>query len=352
MIKVIGLALYGPLAASHRYRLRQYKKGLYENGIDLKIFHLLGDDYLKIKFSGKRVPFNLLVRSGFNRLMDLLKREEFDLSILHCELFPFLPGMIEKLLLPKPYIYDFDDAFYLKYNSGSFKFTSPFLNNKFDKIISGAAAVTAGNNHLLSYAKNFNPKTIYFPTVVDTNVYQVGSKDRNEIFNIGWIGSPSTSDYLKHLTAPLNEFGKKNKARLTVIGGNAPEIPNLEVQSIAWKEVEEINHINQFDVGVMPLDDDDWSRGKCGFKLIQYMACGKPVIASNVGANKDLISSENGFLVNNDFEWIQALEKIYNNSEFSNQLGKHSRKKVEDLYSLKRNLPVLSELITEINNNS
>ena len=96
MIKVIGLALYGPLAASHRYRLRQYKKGLYENGIDLKIFHLLGDDYLKIKFSGKRVPFNLLVRSGFNRLMDLLKREEFDLSILHCELFPFLPGMIEK----------------------------------------------------------------------------------------------------------------------------------------------------------------------------------------------------------------------------------------------------------------
>ena len=349
MIKVLGLALYGPMAASHRYRLRQYKEGLKEKGIDLEIFHLLGDDYLENKFSGKPIPIGSLFRNGFGRLFHLLTKNTFDVSILYCELFPFLPGVIEKILLPKPYIYDFDDAFYLKYRSGRFKFLSPFLNNKFNKIITGAAAVTAGNRHLVSYAKDFNKNTIYFPTVVDTEVYRMGSKEKVKTLCIGWVGSPSTAPYLKQLIHPLSEFGKKNKVQLRVIGGDPPEIPNIEVISIPWKESDVVSNINRFDVGVMPLHDDEWSRGKCAFKLIQYMACGKPVIASNVGANRDLISPENGFLVNNDEEWIQALEKIKDNPDVLKKLGINSRKTIEESYSLKINLPILSNLIIDIN---
>ena len=171
MIKILGLALYGPLAASHRYRLGQFVPGLAGMGIDLQICHLLGDDYLHARFNGQVLPLKSMIRDGMGRFIDLWQQADFDAVMLQCELMPLMPGWLEQALIRKPYIYDFDDAFYLKYRAGKMRWAKPVLGNKFDAVMAGAAAVTAGNYGLADYASRFNGNTHYLPTVVDTNLY-------------------------------------------------------------------------------------------------------------------------------------------------------------------------------------
>ena len=156
MIKVLGLALYGPLAASTRYRLEQYIPGLRIAGIDLKICYLLNDEYLKERFSDGVISWTNVIKSSFLRLLNLMNQDKYDVIIIYCELFSLVPGWFERILIRKNYIYDYDDAFYLKYRIGKFNITNKLLGDKFDIIMKGAKAVTAGNNILSNYAKQFN----------------------------------------------------------------------------------------------------------------------------------------------------------------------------------------------------
>jgi glycosyltransferase involved in cell wall biosynthesis len=348
VIKVLGLSLYGQLAASTRYRLGQYVPGLASVGIDLQIFHLLGDDYLRERFRGDTISWSGVFRSSLARLGDLWRQRDYDLVLLHCELFPLMPGWLETTLLRKPYIYDYDDAFYLKYREGHFGLMKSFLGSKFDTVIGGAAAVTAGNHVLAQYAKQFNVNTQYLPTVVDTERYRPMPERRGgTIYTIGWIGSPSTAMYLSQIVGPLSTIGREGPVRFIVIGGNAPQIPNVEVISVEWNERIEIDFINSFDVGVMPLTDDEWARGKCAFKLIQYMACAVPVIASPVGANIGLISGQCGFLASNPTEWIDLLRILRDEPKTRALIGLAGRDRVLQSYSLNQHLAVLASVIRQ-----
>lgn len=348
MIKVLGLALYGPLAASTRYRLGQYVSGLAQYQIDLQICYLLGDEYLHRRFAGQSIPWTNLIKTGWKRLGDLCSRRSYDVTMLHCELFPLMPGWIECSLLPRPYIYDFDDAFYLKYHSGKLGFMRPILGNKFEKVITEAAAITAGNDVLAQYARKKNVNTYLLPTVVDTNRYIRVPRPNNNTFTVGWIGSPSTVSYLAELVGPLSRIGKESRVRLTVIGGKAPSIPNVVVEQIDWFEHTEVALINTFDVGVMPLPDNDWAKGKCAFKLIQYMACGVPVIASRVGANVDVVTKDCGFLASDEQEWIDTLRFLRDRPNSRRQMGEAGRNRVEQHYSLQVTGPRLAGLIQSI----
>lgn len=349
MIKVLGLALYGPLAASTRYRLGQYQSGLAKLGIDLQLRYLLGDDYLRSKFNRESVPLTIVIKSGLARLGDLWHIEKYDLAILHCELFPLMPGWLEQSLIRKPYIYDFDDAFYLKYRIGTLGLASPLLANKFDKVLAASAAVTAGNKLLADYAKLHNTSTQYLPTVVDTDSYipQTSMRD-SQIFTVGWIGSPSTAHYLSELAEPLTILGKDGPVRFIVVGGKAPKIPNISVIEIEWDQSTELNLLNSFDVGVMPLIDNAWSRGKCAFKLIQYMACGVPVVASAVGANIDVVKENCGFLVTTSSDWTEALRMLRDKKSARVEMGNAGRERVIQHYSLHKNLPVLANVIINV----
>lgn len=348
MIKVLGFALYGPLAASTRYRLGQYVPGLAKHGIDLQICHLLGDEYLRQRFSSGSLPVVTLLQAGLARFADLWGQHEYALAMLHCELFPLLPGSIERSLIRIPYVYDFDDAFYLKYRSGRMKLARPLLGNKFDTVIKGAAAVTAGNHVLAQYARRYNAATDYLPTVVDANRYlpQLVSRS-SHVFTVGWIGSPSTMPYLSALVAPLSAIGQEGSVRFIVIGGRAPDIPNVTVVEVEWTENTEVDLINSFDVGVMPLPNDDWARGKCAFKLIQYMACAVPVIASPVGANADVVSDECGLLAATQQEWTDALRVMRDQPIKRTVMGQAGRERVVKHYSLEQNLPKLAKIIHE-----
>jgi glycosyltransferase involved in cell wall biosynthesis len=345
MIRVLGLALYGPLAASHRVRLGQYRDGLALAGIDLKVQSLLGNDYLRSRFLGGALSISTLLNAGLNRVGLLISREKFDLAVVHCELFPFLPWWLERMALRIPFIYDFDDAFYLRYQSGNFAWLNPVLGRKFDQFMRDASAITAGNRHLASYARRLNENVTVLPSVVDTIKYVPIAGLKSPIFTVGWIGSPSTAPYLESLVAPLQSLGRDIKLKLVVIGGKAPSIEGIEVVEFEWSEETEVDLINSFDVGVMPLPDDEWARGKCAFKLVQYMACGVPVVASRVGANIDLVTEECGFLVRTADQWVEAFRQLWKQPLIREKMGLASRDRAVEYYSLQANLPVFSDVI-------
>jgi glycosyltransferase involved in cell wall biosynthesis len=183
------------------------------------------------------------------------------------------------------------------------------------------------------------------PTVVDASRYLPAKHVRGREFIVGWIGSPSTAPYLVELVGPLQQMGREGPVRLVVIGGKAPVISGIEVDEVPWSEDTEVALINGFDVGVMPLPNDDWARGKCAFKLIQYMACGIPVIGSPVGANSDVVNPDCGFLANSEHEWLSALRQLRDNCGLASEMGQAGRERVVRHYSLQRNLPVLAEVI-------
>ncbi len=349
MIKVLGLALYGPLAASTRYRLGQYVSGLSRLGIDLEIYHLLDDNYLRRLFSRKSIKYGSIFHSCLLRFSDLLRQHEYDLVMVYCELFPLMPGWVERTLLSRPYIYDYDDAFYLKYRAGKMRMARPLLGRKFESLITGASAVTAGNKVLVEYATKYNNNTILLPTVVDTDRYMpknIALKDK--VFTVGWIGSPSTAPYLTELIEPLSTIGKEGHVQFIVIGGKAPIVPHVTVIEIDWNEKTEVELINSFDVGVMPMPDNDWTRGKCAFKLIQYMACGVPVIASPVGANIDVINEKYGLFACTPREWEKNLRLLRDQPIERLEIGLSCRQRIVNNYSLQLNLPILSSVIRNV----
>ena len=347
-IRVLGLSLYGPLAASTRYRLTQYAPGLRLQGIDLEVKALLGDSYVQKSFAGEKYPLANLVKDYLDRVALLFRQSEYDVAIVNAELFPLLPGFIESRLLRIPYIYDFDDAFFLKYRLERFKRISFLLGDKFNPVVARAAAVMAGNHYLADYARQWNHATHWLPTVVDTERYTPVTCKREDVFTVGWIGSPSTSVYLSKLAKPLEQLGREGPVRFLVVGGYSPTIPGVDVVNMPWSQATEVEVINSFDVGVMPLFDDEWARGKCAFKLIQYMACGVPVVASPVGANVDVVNSGNGLLAHSVGDWLEALRRLRDAPALRQSFGTTARQTAEQLYSLRSTLPVMVRTIKAV----
>jgi glycosyltransferase involved in cell wall biosynthesis len=348
MINVFGLALYGDQAASTRYRLIQFVPGLALEGITLQVVPLLGNQYIRSTFAGERYSFKKLAGEYVKRLARLLRLKKYDLAIVNLEMFPLLPGTIEARLLRIPYIYDFDDAFFLKYHQKRFRRVSFLLKDKFEPVISRAAAVLAGNHYLAKYANQLNSATTLLPTVVDTDRFVPLPGKRDDTFTVGWIGSPSTSVYLDALAPPLAQLGREGRVRFVVVGGRCQAIDGVEVVNLPWEESTEVNIINMFDVGVMPLFDDEWAHGKCALKLIQYMACGLPAIASPVGANLDVINDSCGLLASDSDAWLEGLRRLRDNSALRHDMGIAGRQRIEQFYSLRTALPVITKAIKKV----
>jgi len=344
-LKVAAFSLYGPQAASHRVRLSQFQPGLAKARIDLRIQSLLDDAYLKRRFTGSRTSLRSLLSAYQQRLQDLSHLQRYDLAIVYAELFPFFPASLERLLLRIPYILDLDDAFFLKYRTGRLAFASPLLGAKFDRLLSGAVSVTAGSQPLLAYCQRFNPAVTLLPSVVDTDHYRPATSRPAAPFTIGWIGSPSTAPFLHGLVEPFRELARERSVRLLVVGGTAPSIPGVDVVAHPWTIEREVALIQQFSVGVMPLPDTPWARGKCAYKLIQCLACAVPVVASPVGANRDAVPPTVGILADTTSEWLKAFRQLADDAHLRHQLGTAGRRWVESHYSLQSALPVLTGVI-------
>ena len=181
--------------------------------------------------------------------------------------------------------------------------------------MTNANLIIVGNSYLFDFALKFNKNIIILYSVVDERIYKPQYSEISNILTVGWIGSPSTTKYLFHILDCLEFLSTKYKIQLVTIGASKIISTKFDVIQLPWSLSEEVFQINKFDVGVMPLQNNQWERGKCGFKLIQYMACGKPVIASPVGINNDIVTQDIGFLANTKEEWVEAFTKIFENDK-------------------------------------
>jgi len=278
-----------------------------------------------------------------NRLFHLFRIPFFDLIIIEYELFPYLPGVIERFLTitGKKYILDYDDAVFHSYDKNPSNLIRFFLSGKIPGIIRGANSVITANDYLADFAKNYHKKVFKIPTCVSSIEYsKVKPPKPEKRFTIGWIGSTTTSIYLIRFANILRRLTDIDY-ELKCIGFDKRylgELNGIPFKYIEWSFETEIREIKTFSVGIMPLDDTPWSRGKSGFKIIQYMASSIPVIASNVGENTRIIKhGESGFLANTEEDWINYFRTLYNDLELRNMLGNNGFRIFNEKFSTEIN---------------
>ncbi len=352
-MEILLLSRYDNLGASSRYRSYQYIPYLRKEGIEITAAPLFDNDYIKDLYAGRKKNLLKIFKAYAKRIINLHYANNFDLIWIEKEALPWFPAWIEHNLgLTKAtYIVDYDDAIYHRYDQHHFKLIRWFLGQKIDRIMQYATFVLVGNEYLLGRAKKAGAKRVgVLPTVIDLRKYPITFFNNNDIFTIGWIGSPITSHYLKLVIPALEEICKNNTARLVLIGAKRDDLPtNIPVKYVSWSEETETKEIQKFDVGIMPLPDNAWERGKCGFKLIQYMACGKPVIGSPVGVNRKIIKHGiNGYQAKNIDEWIWAINKLKDDPKLRQKMGKVGRKIVERNYCLQVTAPKLLKILKNL----
>jgi glycosyltransferase involved in cell wall biosynthesis len=348
-MKVLLLSRYGRLGASSRVRFRQYLPYFRSQGVEVTIKPLLSDVYLQALYSGGS-RWREVLKGYTGRILVLLGARRFDVVIIEKELFPFMPAIAERILrlIGVPYVVDYDDALFHNYDCHSNPCVRRLLGQKIDSVMLHATTVIAGNNYLAERAHRAGAGSVeIIPTVVDAERYQSKQKSCSETPIVGWIGTPQTSRYLKPLLPVFESLKKELSVRFVAIGANSEDFEDTPVETWPWSEGSEVEFVQQFDVGIMPLLDSPWERGKCGYKLIQYMACGVPVVASPVGVNLEIVDTgKNGLFAESVEEWEQALRQLIQAEPSERKrMGEAGRSQVEGWYSLQAQGPRLLSLI-------
>jgi glycosyltransferase involved in cell wall biosynthesis len=350
-MQVLALTRYSSLGSSSRVRFYQYLPSLASSGMKIRVAPLLGNEYVRNLYSGKHQPVIPILMAYIRRTASLLAGRHFDLLWVEKELLPWIPYYVETLLLGRhiPMVVDYDDAAFHRYDRHDNPLVRSLFGKKIDALMRRAKTVVAGNQYLADRASSAGATKIeYLPSVADTDRYTIRQKTTGH-FRIGWIGSPVTAPFLGLIRDALDDAVRQTGARLVLVGaGDRDPLPGVEKELVPWSEDSQVAHIQSFDVGIMPLPDGPFERGKCGYKLIQYMACGLPVIASPVGANKHIVEhGKTGFLASNTAEWVEALVKLSRDADMRVSLGMAGRRKVEQEYSLQVTAPRLLKILTE-----
>lgn len=347
-MKILFLPKYTALGASSRMRTYQYLQYYRDAGIECTVEPFFDDSYLKNLYEGKRDTLKVIY-FYFKRLFIILTFFQYDKIFLEKEVFPYSPAISVFLLVifREKYIVDYDDAIFHNYDRNTNFFIRTILGKKIDTVMKYADVVIAGNSYLAKRALEAGAKNIkIIPTVVDLARYPTPDFKSNTQFSpdndnhqmiIGWIGTKSTFE--KHLLLIKDWLIKAQEifdVKVQIIGiTHTDRFIGNNVHLTPWSEHSEVAHIKNFDIGIMPLQNTSWEEGKCAYKIIQYLACGKPVIASNVGMNSQLcINGETGFLADTEEEFLQALHTLLNDKELRIEMGKNGRALVEQNYNL------------------
>lgn len=351
-IKALFLTKYSRDGASTRYRFLQYFSYLEAEGVRCDFSPLTDVSYLKNLYAIKRGTLKDYTKAFFRRLKAFSKVRKYDVVVIEYEILPYFPPVLEKALnmLNIPYIVNYDDAVFYRYSQSPKPWVKAFLGNKIDAVMRGAKIVIAGNRYLADYAakRAGAARVEILPTAVDIKRYPRLQRKENPVFTIGWIGSPSTAKYLTDITPALAKVCGGGKGKVVLIGSGAIKLKGLPVEVRPWSEETEVPDLESCDVGIMPLYDGLWEKGKCGLKLIQYMACSLPVVASPVGVNREIVEEGmTGMLASSNEEWARALIMLRDDKALRNKLGLAGRKRAEERYSVETLAPKFAELIIE-----
>ncbi len=329
-----------------RFRFEQYLELLEAEGYQFVWSPLMSawadrTYYAKGKYLGK--VWVLLI--GFiKRLRDLFRARRFDVIYVFREAYFTGTSFFERRLAAsgRPVIFDFDDAIFLEHITAETK-KYRWLKNpkKTDRIVRGASLVTVGNDYLAEYARKFNENVVVIPTTVDTEYHMPGPlHSPNEPVCIGWTGSFSTLANIESLLEPLSQLKTElgDRIHFQIIADRERYYPQIDTHTVLWSPDREISDLQEMDLGLMPLPDDSWTRGKCGFKAIQYMALGIPAIVSPIGVNKEIIThGTEGFWAQNDLEWQSLIRTLVLDSSTRVRMGAAGRQKAIEYYSVKAN---------------
>lgn len=347
-LRVLALTRYGALGASSRMRYLQYLPILIAADIQVEVQSLFDDATLAARYERGGYSLVAALRCFSQRIAALRKRRQFDLLWIEKEALPWWPLWVESgLLRGVPYVLDFDDAVFHNYDQHRLALVRHCFGQRLDGLMARSALVVGGNDYLAQRARDAGaPWVEVLPTVIDLARYPVPKSLQRAgqlpVPTIVWIGSPSTVGYLQLLQEPLQQLAKRIPFVLRVIGGEV-DIPGVKTECLAWTEETEVAHIASADVGVMPLLDSPWERGKCGYKLIQYMACGLPVMASPVGVNTRIVQpGVNGYLADDPQAWMQSLERLLMDAPLRMQMGEAGRHQVEQEYCVQVTGPRLA----------
>lgn len=344
MPRILFIAAHRPgRSPSQRFRFEQYFDFLHENGYEIHFSYLLNErEDLTFYSKGKTLAkVNVFVESWKRRQHDVMVASQFDIIFIQREAF-MTPSIRFERIFSKSgakVIYDFDDAIWkLDISDGNRMFKWLKDPKKTPKLISLAHQVIAGNQYLADYASQFNKNVTIIPTTIDTNYHiRKSPYTEKEKICIGWTGSLTTIKHFRLAEKVLVRLKEKygDKIYFKVIGECHYKNENLQIQGICWNRENEISELEEIDIGIMPLVDDEWSKGKCGFKGLQYMAMEVPAVLANVGVNSTIIQhGENGFIANNDEEWFDLLSQLIDSFDLRQRLGKAGRKTVEERYSV------------------
>jgi len=344
-----------------RYRIYQYLDYLRRQGIVADCRPGLSD-YVYARFAPYKGIIAKFVFFGLGTLSRILAcfiiwRYDaiFIQRLVLPHIYPFPEMLICRVagLLGKSLIFDFDDAIFAtsphRKKTLAEKFTDP---KRVARVIAKCDTIIVGNSYLADYARAYNNNVVIIPTSIDLARYpvkQITGKSPGEPYVIGWIGIPGSLPYLNILRPVFQELAGKFNIRIRIIGGQNYICPGVQVEHLMWSLQSEVERILSFDVGVMPLSESEEARGKCGLKLLQYMAAGIPAVASPVSANKEIVTDGvNGYLAGSLEEWVDKICSLLQSYQLRQVIGLRGRETVEQFFSIQANLSKLIETITFI----
>jgi glycosyltransferase involved in cell wall biosynthesis len=332
-------------APSQRFRFEQYLDFLKEKNWQYTFASFIDDGTWQILYKPGHTPQKVWgILKGFLKRFSLLFRvPAYDYVFIHREATPIGPPWFEWVvvkILRKKIIYDFDDAIWIPNTSENNKIIAGIKwNHKVSAICRWAYKVSCGNNYLRDYARQFNPNAIVNPTTIDTvNLHNRVKDQHTSKVIIGWTGTHSTMKYLDQVVPVLQQLEEKYPFEFWVISNQAPALTIRSLVYKPWRKETEIADLLSFNVGLMPLEDDLWAKGKCAFKALQYMALGIPALVSPVGMNTEVVEpGRNGFVCNTAGDWYQALELLLQDPKARIRLGRAARNRIERHYAATTN---------------
>lgn len=335
------------VSPGQRYRIEQWEPLLREKGVEITYAHFTFPAMTRVLYKPGHVIAKtaFMAAAYFRQLMSVLKAHHYDLVYIFREATLIGPALIETLVSWQgvPIVYDFDDAIFIPYKSPSNSYLS-YLKcfGKTAGICRRARQVMVGNEYLRDYALQHNKDVTIIPTTVDTDWYRPEARrSRHDgIPVIGWTGSYSSHQYLERVFPALKRVAERHPFHMVVVGTEKPDIPGVDVEFRPWRSETEVEDLADVDIGIMPIPDDPWSRGKCGLKALLYMALAAPPVVSPVGVNSDIVChGENGFHARSEDDWVELLHRLLTDRSLRDRMGRRARRKVEERYSARAVVP-------------
>ncbi|MEO8590061.1 MAG: glycosyltransferase family 4 protein [Flavobacteriales bacterium] len=344
MPKVLFIASHRPgRSPNQRFRFEQYMGFLEANGFQCELSYLVeeSDDKFLYKKGHFLDKLRFVRRSIAKRRADVARMNEFDIIFICREALMTRSTMFERAFSRgrAKVIFDLDDSIWLSNVSDANRRWSWVKDaGKTAKLVALADLVFAGNDYLAEYCRTFNPRVRVVPTTIDTDEYRPVPHSLGGPITIGWSGSITTIQHFQYAIPALHAIRKLYGDRVTfrVVGDGSYTLPELGITGLPWRKDTELADLGAMDIGIMPLPDDEWARGKCGLKGLQYMSLGIPTIMSPVGVNSTIITDgENGFLAAGMDEWVAKLSRLIDDAELRRRMGAQARRSVEDHWSQK-----------------